>query len=328
MGFGEYGIIGCGPWGLRLLSVLRRCFDERLVGHVADLRPERLAAAARIDPTVCLHASHESLLQSPGLTGILVATPTPTHGDLVEAGLERGLDVYVEKVLSMDLAQAGRIEGRALREGARLQLGLPWQHGPVATALRGLLDRGTLGALRSLQATRVGASPLRRSEGVIWDLLPHDVAMVLQAMGRVPQAVRVREAVQEAAGAELVAVTVELGLDDRVVATLRASWVEDRTVRSWVLEGEAGTARVDEIERRRDLRLDGETLAADTDEPLEEALRAFLLPAADPGRAAPGCWGVDLSRVLATAAEAANCPGRWLPILPLPREVGGEIAAA
>ena len=79
-------------------------------------RPDAMDAAATLRPAATRYADVGDALAHPGLEACIVATPTPTHPDVVEAALAAGLHVLCEKPLSLDAARGddlGAIAARA-----------------------------------------------------------------------------------------------------------------------------------------------------------------------------------------------------------------------
>ena len=90
-------------------------------------------AAATLRPAAARYLSIGEALAHPGLEGCIVATPTPTHPDVVEAALAAGLHVLCEKPLSLDAARGERLAALAAERGRVLQTGFwrrfspPWR---------------------------------------------------------------------------------------------------------------------------------------------------------------------------------------------------------
>src|ERR1700735_1825514 len=66
--------------------------------------------------------SPEAVLAS-GVDGVVIAAPTPVHGELIELCVAAGLPTFCEKPLSSDSAEAARLARRGARAGRRGQVG-------------------------------------------------------------------------------------------------------------------------------------------------------------------------------------------------------------
>src|SRR6266513_127090 len=56
-------------------------------------------------------------------------------------------------------------------------------YNPAVTALKEMIDSGELGELRYIDAVRAGLGSFHPSLNVIWDLAPHDIAILLHVLG-------------------------------------------------------------------------------------------------------------------------------------------------
>jgi predicted dehydrogenase len=112
---------------------------------LAEPSAAALDAAAAARPGARTYSATDEALAHPGLEACLVATPTPTHPEVVEAALEAGLHVLCEKPLALDVAQGDRLGSLAEQRGLVLQLGF-WRRfaGPWRAA-KDCLERGAIG---------------------------------------------------------------------------------------------------------------------------------------------------------------------------------------
>lgn len=106
------GIIGCG-------SVMQHAYMPLLVNEIArghasapticDVRPERLDQVRVQFPVSRATTDPEELIADPDLDVVVILTSMPEHGGLAERALRAGRNVLVEKPMSTDLDEAGRL---------------------------------------------------------------------------------------------------------------------------------------------------------------------------------------------------------------------------
>ena len=114
-----------------------------------------------------------------GVEGILVATPTQTHAEVVERSLEHGVPVFVEKPLTDDLASADRL-AKAAPE--RLFVMDKWRYHPGIELLAALARDKELGRVVGLRTLRLGwGNP--HDVDAAWIFLPHELAIGLEILG-------------------------------------------------------------------------------------------------------------------------------------------------
>ncbi|UVS78927.1 Gfo/Idh/MocA family protein [Actinokineospora sp. UTMC 2448] len=77
--------------------------------------------------------------------GVVVTSVDDTHADYVVAALERGVDVIVEKPLTVDEPSCARIADAARRSTARLVVTFNYRYSPRNSAVKALLLDGVIG---------------------------------------------------------------------------------------------------------------------------------------------------------------------------------------
>jgi len=237
-------VIGCGAWGENLV----RAFASNLradVVAVADPSPARLERAAAIAPRARRVPSLDDALAL-GVDAVVIATPPPTHAELVLRALDAGADVLVEKPLALGPADAERCAARAAALGRIGMVGHLLRYHPAVVRALELAAEGHLGEIVGFGATRLsthaahaGGASIDSSAAALWALGPHDLS-VLGALDPSP----VREVVAEPSGERLrLSVRLESGLGARLELG-RGSPAKERRLR---ITGTARIALLDDV---------------------------------------------------------------------------------
>ena len=146
-------LIGCGGRGRTLMRDLVSHTPARL-SAVCDLRPERMrqarAEAQERGAKPAVNGSMESVLASPDIDAVIVATPVFLHADHLEAAVRAGKHVYIEKPAMPDVAGCKRMMRIADSADRKLNLTIGFQrrYGQVYFKAKALLDSGAIGDLR------------------------------------------------------------------------------------------------------------------------------------------------------------------------------------
>ncbi len=178
-------------------------------------------------------ASWQPELDDPdSVDAVVVAAPTPTHAAIAHRVIEAGTPLLVEKPITADLAATEAVVEASRRADVPLMCGLLERFNPaVRTAMRIVGDPIHIASVRhSPYAPRI-------TTGVAYDLLIHDVDLVLRLAGAEPSRVDAHFATfdpRSLPGAEDVAEVV-LSYRDGAVASLSASRIAQRKVRSLVI---------------------------------------------------------------------------------------------
>jgi predicted dehydrogenase len=170
------GAVGCGHWGQHVVRDLLALGAEV---WVADRSAAGRARANRlgVEHTVV------SAGALPPCDGYVVATPAPTHREVVESLLASDRPIFVEKPPCTAIDD---VRALAAAGGDRVYVMHKWRYHPGVEAIGGLVRNGALGAPRTLATTRTGPETLPPRVDVTWHLAVHDLAIALEVLGTVP----------------------------------------------------------------------------------------------------------------------------------------------
>ena len=153
------GVIGAGIMGSdHARSIARSVKGADLIG-IYDVDPTRAAAATSEVENCRIHASAKSLIEDPRIDAVVIASPDPTHEELVLACLSCQKPVLCEKPLAPTIEGCRRILAAESALGKRLvQVGFMRQFDPSYLELKSALARGEIGTPRLLRCIHRNAS--------------------------------------------------------------------------------------------------------------------------------------------------------------------------
>jgi predicted dehydrogenase len=173
----KVGLIGYGYWGPNLARNLSEADGIQLT-TIADARPERRKAAERRHPGVRTCADDASLIESPDVDAVAIATPLATHHPLATATMQAGKHVLVEKPLAGSRKDAEALASLASKRGVCLMVDHTFVYTGAVRKIRSLIDAGDLGQLLYLDSVRVNLGLFQQDSNVIWDLAVHDLSVM------------------------------------------------------------------------------------------------------------------------------------------------------
>ena len=146
------GIVGLGGIGTLHAETIG-ALDATVAGG-ADLNPDARKAFEDIvgAPT---YDSHEELLETGDIDGLVVTTPNRYHHDVTIDALRSNTNVLVEKPLANDLTSARRIAAEAGKSEAFCMVGFHNRFSGPARVLSDLIDDGRLGQITHIEANYV-----------------------------------------------------------------------------------------------------------------------------------------------------------------------------
>jgi predicted dehydrogenase len=235
-------VAGCGYWGRNLV----RNFNAlgALVA-VVDPTDAGRAAAEEIAPGVDTKAELPEILARSDIEAVALATPAATHAELGLQVLAAGKDLLVEKPMAMNVSEGRALLQRAAERKRILHVGHLLEYHPSFVMLRGWVEAGRLGKVLRLHSHRLGFGVVRMEEDALWSLAPHDIALILRIVGRLPTAVTCQPTHALKTPRADFAVSM-LHFDDGVDAHLLSGWLHPMKEQKLVVVGDRGMAVFDD----------------------------------------------------------------------------------
>jgi UDP-2-acetamido-3-amino-2,3-dideoxy-glucuronate N-acetyltransferase len=177
---------------------------------------------------------------------VAIATPSATHFELARAALEAGKDVFVEKPLCLDPANARELLVVAEARHLTLMVGHLLQYHPSVVRLRELVATGVLGKVLTITSSRLNLGKVRRDESALWSFAPHDVSLILSLMGdQLPESVLCVGGSYLRGKVADTTLTVMRFADD-VLAQIHVSWLNPFKEQRLTVVGSEGMAVFDD----------------------------------------------------------------------------------
>jgi myo-inositol 2-dehydrogenase/D-chiro-inositol 1-dehydrogenase len=152
---------------------LQPSVSELLVADADRARAEELAAQTRATAV----ASVEEALER--AEALVIAAATDAHASLVRAGIDRGVPIFCEKPLALELEETAELVERVESAGVPLQLGFQRRFDAGYREARRLVESGELGTLYAVRLATHDPEPpheayIPASGGIFRDLAIHD----------------------------------------------------------------------------------------------------------------------------------------------------------
>lgn len=228
------GVIGYGYWGPNIVRNLVG-LDGCEVVSVCDRNPKALAKVQRTYPTIRVTTEATEVIADPAIDAVAIITPVWTHYELAKSALEHGKHVFVEKPFTSTSAQAEELIELAERRNLRIMVDHTFLFTGAVRKIRELVDAGTLGPLLYFDSSRVNLGLFQHDVSVIWDLAPHDLAIMDHVIGKDPEAVVATGSTHFGKHADIAFVTVYF--PDNVIAHINVNWLSPVKVRTTMIGG-------------------------------------------------------------------------------------------
>ena len=140
-----YGVIGTGGRG-RFVSAAFQAQSAECVA-VCDVYEPNLQEALKAAPSAKSYVDYHDLLAQQGIDFVLVATPDHQHAPNLFAALDAGKDVYLEKPMSLSIAQSKQMVAAVRKTKQIVQVGMQRRSSPMVRRARTLVEQGMLGRI-------------------------------------------------------------------------------------------------------------------------------------------------------------------------------------
>jgi len=181
-------LVGAGYWGKNLA---RNLYELGVLHTICDTNEALLDSYQDQYSGTEVTSNYKHMLQNPSITEVMIAAPAIQHYRLAKQALLSKKDVYVEKPLCLDSAEAKELIHIADEQGAVLMVGHILHFHPCVRKLQELVATGELGKIQYITSNRLNLGSYRTEENALWNFAPHDISVILSLCGnQLPEQVR------------------------------------------------------------------------------------------------------------------------------------------
>ena len=141
------GVIGAGWWATHHHMPSLKSYEKADLVAIADVKPNKLAAAADYYDVDRTYDDHRELLVS-GVDGVVIAVQHAFHYQVARDALDAGVHVIVEKPMTLRASEAWDLVQRARARNLHLMVGYTYQFTRHAKAAREIVQSGRIGDLQ------------------------------------------------------------------------------------------------------------------------------------------------------------------------------------
>lgn len=162
--------------------------ETTLYSVIDPYQPNAQALAEKYQAKV---QSTEEAMQDPNVHGVLIASATDTHADLIELAAKNKKVIFCEKPVHLDLERVKACLKSVKEHNVPLFIGFNRRYDPQFRHLKNLFEQGAIGKAESLIITSRDPSPppaeyVKVSGGMFRDMTIHDFDMARFMIGENP----------------------------------------------------------------------------------------------------------------------------------------------
>ena len=272
----KIGLVGFGYWGKIILNnLLQLGYKDITICEVGEINWSELGTKYK----------HEQSYKNLNCDKVFVITPTTTHYKIVKYFLEKGVDVFCEKPLTLSTKESDKLYGLQEKNNCTLFVDWIFTHHPAVLKIKEIIK--ATGSPKNIIANRLNFGPVRHDVNARWDLASHDVSIMNYILDNTPDEVnwidfqRNNEYIEDDSA---FAGWRKNTQDDSVVGILKygkssvqinASWEYGRKDRLFTIEFNDGSF-LEWDDNNKSLIHNFEKVEYDSTSPLHNSIEAFL----------------------------------------------------
>lgn len=229
------GIIGYGYWGPNIVRNFNNV-EDATVRFICDSSQTSLARARKAYPQIAVTTDCCDVLNSPEIDAVAVITPVSTHYDLARRALENGKHVFVEKPFTASVEEAEALIELAEKKKRTIMVDHTFIFTGAVRKIKELVDQKALGDLYYYDSARVNLGIIQHDVNVIWDLAPHDFAVMDYLLNETPLAVSACGKAHVNGKEDTAYVTVHF--HNNLIAHFNVNWLSPVKIRTTLIGGE------------------------------------------------------------------------------------------
>jgi len=178
-------VIGAGYWGPNLI---RNLYETRACTEIicCDLDSKKLQRIKDRYPGIQTESQYQRIVDRQDVDAAVIATPVSTHFPLGKEILESGKHVFIEKSMTASPEEASELLRLSEKVNRVLMVGHTFEYSPPVIKIKEVIEKGELGKIYYISASRVNLGLHQKDVSVIWDLAPHDFSTLFFWLGEQP----------------------------------------------------------------------------------------------------------------------------------------------
>ncbi len=247
------GVIGYGYWGP---NIVRNFFatPDCTVKMVADGRPERLNALAKIFPSIQGVRDAQEIINSREIDAIVIATPVYTHFAIGKAALLAGKHVLIEKPMTSSVDEADELIDLAVGKGLTLMADHTFLYTGAVQKMKEMIQAEVIGSPLYFDSSRINLGLFQPDINVLWDLAPHDISILTYLVTEIPESINATGISHTRNQIENVAY-LTVNYNSNFIAHFTCSWSSPVKVRQTLIGGDKKMILYNDLEPSEKVRV-------------------------------------------------------------------------
>ncbi|MBT1070856.1 Gfo/Idh/MocA family protein [Pelotalea chapellei] len=271
----KVAVAGYGYWGPNLVRNIQESGKASVV-TCCDMNPERLKQVSSKYPSMRTTSCYDDVLKDPSVDAVVIATPVATHYEFARKAFEHGKHVLLEKPATSSTAEAEKLVELATKNKLTYMIDHTFIYTGAVRKMKEVVDQGELGEIYYLDSVRINLGLFQRDVNVLWDLAPHDIAILEHLVKERPVSVCATGACHVGNGHENVAY-LTVYYNSGMIAHFHNNWLSPVKVRTMLVGGSKKTIHYDDMEVSEKIKIYDRGVDIDTTEGVHDARVSYRL---------------------------------------------------
>ncbi len=280
----KVGVIGLGYWGPNYIRNFIR-HDQTEVVYGCDLSDKSLDIVKNYYPHLKITKNYSEILSDPDIQLVAIATPPETHYKIVRESLEANKHVLIAKPIATKFADAKELISLAQEKGLLIHGDLTYLYTSAVRKIKETLETRAIGESLYYDSTRANLGLIQNDVNVIWDLAPHDFAIISYLFGLKPKKVFCVGSKHHgnSSGEQMAHITVTY--TNNFIAHIHLSWLSPVKLRTILIGGTKKMIFFDDVQPDEKVKIydKGITISAESVTPFKPLYRSgdVIIPKLD-----------------------------------------------
>lgn len=162
-------LVGSGRWGKNYINTIRSLSSCELPDSFIKTK------------------DYKELFNIDNIDGVIIATPASTHFQIAKEFLENGFNVLIEKPFVTSYKDALVLSEIAKRNKNVVMVGHIYLYNPAFVEVKKIIQ--SIGNIKYISSEGMDYGPIRPDISALWDWVPHDISMLIDLLGNLPEEV-------------------------------------------------------------------------------------------------------------------------------------------
>lgn len=271
----KIAVAGYGYWGPNLVRNIQESGKASVV-TCCDMNTDRLKQVSSKYPSIRTTTNYDDVLNDPSVNAVVIATPVATHYEFARKAMEHGKHVLLEKPATSSTAEAEKLVELAEKHSLTYMIDHTFIYTGAVRKMKEVVDQGELGDIYYLDSVRINLGLFQRDVNVLWDLAPHDIAILEHLVKERPVSVCATGACHVGNGHENVAY-LTVYFNSGMIAHFHNNWLSPVKVRTMLVGGSKKTIHYDDMEVSEKIKIYDRGVNIDTTEGVHDARVSYRL---------------------------------------------------